>query len=52
MNKINFDNGYVKNIKKTIDNRNYLFIYNGKFNTGKIKDYKPQFYQTHKTSHE
>jgi hypothetical protein len=43
-NKIKFDIDYVKNIKKTIDNKNYLFFYNGKFNsnTGKIRDYRPQ----------
>jgi hypothetical protein len=41
-NKIKFDIDYVKNIKKTIDSRNYLFLYGGKFNTGKIKDYRPQ----------
>jgi hypothetical protein len=40
--KINFDIDYIKNIKKTIDNRNYLFMYGDKFNTGKIKDYRPQ----------
>lgn len=43
-NKIKFDNDYIKNIKKTLDNKNYLFVYNGKFNmtTGEIRDYIPQ----------